>query len=365
VTGLYVHVPFCVSKCPYCDFFSVTDRDRVPVYLQDLSRELELYADSLGQIDTLYIGGGTPSSLNEEQLTGLLATVCQKLTARKLEFTVEANPADIHPGLLTVLQKAGVNRLSLGVQSFDDGELRLLGRRHDRAQAIRAIELIRENDFADLGLDLIYGLPGSDPAGLGRNLQTALDFRPEHLSCYSLTVAPGTPFYELRRSGQLRLPDDDRSADLFLQLSDVLQAAGYEHYEVSNFARSPNLRSRHNQKYWRRLPTLGLGPGAHSFDGSRRWWNLRDLDAYHRALASGRKPAEGTEELGPEATRLEIIALGLRTSDGVPPGVIGDRPGAQETVARLLDQGLLTERFGRLCPTRRGLLLADGIAKLL
>ena len=190
MTGLYVHVPFCVSKCPYCDFFSVTDRGRVPVYLQDLTRELELYADSLDQIDTLYIGGGTPSSLNEEQMTGLLATVCQNLTARNLEFTVEANPADIHPGLLTVLQKAGVNRLSLGVQSFDDDELRLLGRRHDRAQAIRAIELIRENDFAALGLDLIYGQPGSDPAVLRRNLQQALDF-----SCYSLTVAPGTPFH--------------------------------------------------------------------------------------------------------------------------------------------------------------------------
>ena len=367
--GLYVHVPFCKSKCPYCDFFSIPVTNRVPVLLKDLGLEAELYAEAMGGFDSLYIGGGTPSSLTPQQLAELLAAVSPNLSslgfAREPELTVELNPADVGPELLDVLQQAGVNRLSLGVQSFDDDELRLLGRRHDRACALRAIELIREAGFAALGLDLISDLPGSALARWRSNLEQALSFHPEHLSCYALTIAASTPFGEMNEKGKLIMPDEGQSAALFLETCEVLGEAGYDHYEVSNFARDRRQRSRHNQKYWCRAPYLGLGPAAHSFDGQTRWWNLRDLTEYHRALEAGLRPVESFEEIDQEKARLETIALGIRTSEGVDLAVIQDCHGTEGTVERLLEEGLVIEMQGRLRPTRSGFLVADGIATLL
>jgi oxygen-independent coproporphyrinogen-3 oxidase len=361
--GLYVHVPFCLKKCPYCDFFSVTDMDRAPAILGDIPKEHRTYGDDMGPFDTLYVGGGTPSALSHRQLAGLLQSL-RGLAGPVAEFTLEANPADVDPAFLDVLSQAGVDRLSLGVQSFDDGELHLLGRRHDSAVAVQAIGMIQEAGFT-LGLDLIHGLPGSTPELLRNQLEQALSFGPEHLSCYALTIAGDTPFGEMASAGTLHVPDEDLSAALYLECCDVLEAAGYHHYEVSNFARDPSLRSRHNQKYWTRIPVLGLGPAAHSFDGKRRWWNHRDLTAYHRAVESGHRPLRGFEEIDGEKARLEAIALGLRTIDGVEIGVIGHRSGASQAVGRLLDEGLLTASGNRLCPTRRGFLMADGIAELL
>jgi oxygen-independent coproporphyrinogen-3 oxidase len=316
--GLYVHVPFCKGKCPYCDFHSVHAPERVPVFLENLGRESELWTGAMGPFDSLYIGGGTPSALSPQQLTGLLSSIRRQHNFKaETEVTVELNPADVDAGLLASLRQAGVNRLSLGVQSFDDDELRLLGRRHDGAGARRAIETIREAGFAALGMDLIHGLPGSDLRRWSKNLEQALGFHPEHLSCYALTVAPDTPFGRMQREGTLVIPDENTNAALFLETSRILAEAGYDHYEVSNFARNPKLRSRHNQKYWRRVAYLGLGPAAHSYDGRKRWWNLRDLGAYDRALSAGRRPVEDFEEIDPEQARLEELSLGMRTSDGV------------------------------------------------
>ncbi|MBW1870789.1 MAG: radical SAM family heme chaperone HemW [Deltaproteobacteria bacterium] len=367
--GLYVHVPFCKSKCPYCDFFSIVAPDRQTDYLEDIQREAQLYAQSFGPFDSLYVGGGTPSALTSEQLTELIAALrtgfsFEENSARQTEVTVELNPADVNSNLLAGLQQAGVNRLSLGAQSFDDAELRLLGRRHDRATALHAIEKIQKAAFASLGMDLIYGLPGASVEKWRRNLERALSLNPEHLSCYGLTVATETPFGELHAQGKLELPDEKLGAALFEETCRVLNMAGFEHYEVSNFARRKEFRSRHNQKYWQRVPYLGLGPAAHSFDGQNRWWNFSNLDDYRKAIQSGLRPVESFEEIDNEKARLESIALGMRTSHGVALELVLSRPDADEQVDLLLNQGLAFVERARLCPSQKGFLVADGIAKL-
>ncbi|MBN2496405.1 MAG: radical SAM family heme chaperone HemW [Deltaproteobacteria bacterium] len=367
--GLYIHVPFCERKCPYCDFYSVPlagSRAGIGGYLESVACEWRQAASGWPAFDTLYIGGGTPSVLDPEQIASLLDTARASL-AQPAEITVELNPADVRAALLAALRAAGVNRLSLGVQSFADDELAWLGRRHDSAAAVRAIALIREADFGSLGLDLIYALPGQDPSRWRRNLQRAVALAPEHLSCYALTVAPGTPLWRRAARGEI-VTDEDASAALFLDGSRLLCDAGYEHYEVSNFARlagdpGASLRSRHNQKYWSRTPTLGLGPAAHSFDGERRWWNARDLDGYAAALAERGDARAGEERIDAAMARLEAIALGVRTADGVALAVVGDEQRCN--VDRICDAGWATRREGALCPTREGLLRADGIARLL
>ncbi len=367
LAGLYVHVPFCKRKCPYCDFFSRPPGGRIAELVADLGREADLYAGICGPFDTVYVGGGTPSLLGPREVFDLFATLRKLLAASdsppEPEITVELNPADVGADRLAALREAGVNRLSLGVQSFHDEELAFLGRRHRRDGALRAIEEIRTAGFASLGLDLIYGLPGSNRARWYESLDRALEFRPEHLSCYALTIAEGTPFGEQLARGELAVVDEKEAAALFVATSERLCDAGYEHYEVSNFAREPPLRSRHNQKYWRRIPTLGLGPAAHSFDGRARWSNSRDIDQYHRALAAGDRPVEQIEEVDSEMARLERIALGIRTNAGVAVSDLLVAAGAESAIERLLREGYVTRRGDRLAPTRQGLLVADGIAK--
>jgi putative oxygen-independent coproporphyrinogen III oxidase len=370
LAGLYVHVPFCKSKCPYCDFFSIVAPNQHPAYLEDLKREAQLYAQSHGPFDSLYVGGGTPSALRPEQLTQLLLALkanfsFEENTARGTEVTVELNPADVDSNLLAGLQQAGVNRLSLGVQSFDEAELRLLGRRHDRSIALQAIEKIQKAAFASLGIDLIYGLPCSGIDKWRSNLETALSLNPQHLSCYALTVAADTPFGKLHAQGRLELPGESLDVALFDETCRVLDMAGFEHYEVSNFARSKEFRSQHNQKYWRRVPYLGLGPAAHSFDGQNRWWNYRNLDDYREASKSGLRPVESFEEIDNEKARLESIALGMRTSAGVALELVLSRPQTADQVNLLVNQGLVSVIGPRLCPSQKGFLVADGIAKLL
>ena len=366
--GLYVHIPFCKRKCPYCDFFSVLPGNLVPGFLRDLEREVELRAGHWRGFDTLYVGGGTPSLLTPAQIADLMGSVRRLFGVAcgpEVEVTMELNPADVGGELLAALGDAGVNRLSLGVQSFADEELELLGRRHRRAGAVRAIERIRAAGFASLGLDLIYGIPGSSRGRWRESLDAALGFSPDHLSLYALTIADGTPYQQRVAAGELALPGESEIALLFLDAAEILGEAGYDHYEVSNYARTPELRSRHNQKYWSRLPTLGLGPAAHSFDGRRRWANWRSLDAYHRTLVAGQEPVAEVEEIDAEMARLERIALGMRTARGVALEDGRERPEAEGAIARLLREGYVTEAGGRLRPTRRGFLVADGMAKLL
>ncbi len=357
--GLYVHVPFCRSKCGYCDFYSETDGDPDAV-LRAILAEAAGAAGAFGRFDTVYLGGGTPSLLTAGQVDALLRGLREPgEIADGAEVTLEANPDDVTADRAEAWRASGVTRLSLGVQSLDDEELQVLGRRHDAAAARRAVERARAAGFDELGLDLIWGLPSQTPAEWLRTLRRAIDLGPEHLSCYQLTLDEATPMGFLAAEGALELPGDDDAYEMFVTTSRVLGAAGYEHYEISNFARGATHRSRHNQIYWRRQPYLGLGPAAHSFDGRRRWWNVPSITSYLEQVAGGGEAVAGVEEPDDDQARLERLMLGLRTSDGVAVEHLRSIDGWRTRLDALVDEGLLRRDGDRIRPTLAGFALAD------
>lgn len=355
--GLYLHVPFCARKCAYCDFYSVVGGDTA-AFVAAVARELALHRDRFDTFGTLYLGGGTPSVLADDHLLELVSGLGAYLLPGA-EITVEANPDDLDAARLARWRATGVNRLSLGIQSLDDELLRWLGRRHDADRALVAVDAARQAGFDDLSLDFMYGIPGQAPAAWIETLDRAVDLGAEHLSCYQLTFAPDTPLGRSVEAGEIDPPDDVASRDLFLATSERLTVAGYEHYEVSNFAR-PGHRSRHNSGYWRRTPYLGLGPSAHSFDGECRWWNERSSVGYVEAVAAGRSAVEETETIDDDQARLEAIMLGLRTSDGVAVAVVGE--GRAEAAALAIEAGLICSDGGVLRPSVRGMIVADALA---
>jgi oxygen-independent coproporphyrinogen-3 oxidase len=360
LSGLYIHFPFCLRKCRYCDFFSITSLVLIPAWLEALGREVLFYKDRFGHFDTLYLGGGTPSLLEGQQLAALLESLRRNFRfSADTEITLEANPDDITAEKLQIYRDLDVNRLSLGAQSFDEAELRFLGRRHTARQAEAAIEMIRAAGFANLGLDLIYGLPGQTEGTWFRTLKKAVSFRPEHLSCYQLTLEPGTPLGEKQARGEIKPLGEEAEVALFLATSQFLEERGYRHYEISNFARGEAYCSRHNRKYWRHAPYLGLGPAAHSFDGRGRWWNCRSLAEYCRRLAEGQAPVAGRETLTGEQLRLEALSLGLRTREGVDLAVVRQSAGWERVLAELQSAGLVAVAGNRVLPTRQGFLIAD------
>lgn len=364
--GLYVHVPFCVSKCRYCDFFSVTDRARVRDWLTAVDQEARLYGDNFGTFDTLYIGGGTPSCLSDPELAVLVDVLRRHCSlAPQTEVTLEANPDDLSPARLEHFISLGVNRLSLGVQSFNDRELQFLGRRNSARQNHQALCWARSRDGLQLAVDLIYGVPGQTLAGWLDALRQVLAYRPEHLSCYQLTVEAGTPLAEMRQRGLIELPAEEVAADFFLQTSDYLAENGYEHYEISNFSRGHQPRSRHNCKYWRHMPYLGLGPGAHSFRDGVRWWNVRSVEQYCRMLCNGCAPIREREHLSDAQLRLEALFLGLRTTDGIPLQLLSDCPQTAATLSTLQATGLVKVEDNRILPTPKGFAVADSLPLLL
>jgi putative oxygen-independent coproporphyrinogen III oxidase len=358
--GLYVHIPFCQSKCPYCDFFSVASANQIPTYLASLETEARLYRDQFPAFDSLYLGGGTPSLLDGAQLSALVSSLRRHFAlASDTEFTLEANPDDIAPEKLWIYRDLGLNRLSLGAQSFDEDELRFLGRRHTAVQTIAAINLIRAAGFTNLGLDLMYGLPGQSLTYWVKTLETALSFAPEHLSCYQLTLASDTPLGRRAAAGRFRMPDEETQRELFLLTGQFLAERGYLHYEVANFARGEEYICRHNRKYWTHVPYLGLGPAAHSFDGRRRWWNLASVEQYCSHLGAGRAPVAGQETLTPEQIRLERLYLGFRTRDGVSLATIREQPRGETILAGLVQAGLVRVDHDRVVATAQGLVVAD------
>ncbi len=369
--GLYVHIPFCSAICPYCDFaVLVGNSGRRRRFVETLLLEIGLHVDSpFSPVDTIYFGGGTPSLLDPPDLERLLSAIRKvfKPTA-EARIYLEANPEDIGRAALSAWLDLGVTTLSLGVQSFDDDELRFLGRRHTANEARRAVELASKAEFETVSVDLIYGLPDQSAGAVRRNLETAASLEPEHLSCYELEIHRRTTFGKRRARGELSELPNEKQADLFCLTHETLEATGYEGYEVSNFAREPVHRSTHNRKYWRHVPYLGLGPSAHSFDSRRRWWNERSMTAWERAICSGRRPEAGGETLTRQDLALEKIMLGLRTREGLNLEDFALDSGTDllaskmPTVQRAMDEGLLCLEADRLKPTLKGFAVADGLA---
>jgi putative oxygen-independent coproporphyrinogen III oxidase len=336
--GVYVHVPFCRTRCHYCDFVTYTGMEglRRP-YAAALLEEAATAAAALGPepplVTSVFVGGGTPTLLPAEDLARLLARLRELLPfAEGAEVTVEANPETVEPAMAEGLAGAGVTRVSMGAQSFDGRVLAGLGRAHDAARVAAAVATLRAAGVPALNLDLIYGGPGEDAGSWSASLETALALGPEHLSAYALTIEPATKFGRLVATGRMAEPGEDDLADRYDAACSALAVAGFHHYEVSNWARAAH-GSLHNLTYWRRGRYLGLGAGAHEFDGATRRWNVDGVPAYLAAVGEGRRPTSGEERLDHEQARFEALALRLRTVDGLDPGEVrslGVDPGGSQ-----------------------------------
>ena len=320
-------------------------------------------------IDTVYFGGGTPSLLSADQLDRLLDAVRGNLPVRAgARVFLEANPEDVTRDAASSWRALGVATLSLGVQSFDDRELRFLGRRHDGDRGREALAQCLGAGFDTVSLDLIFGLPGQPADTLRASLDTAVALAPHHVSCYQLTVHQRTAFGRRRTRGRLVEMAEDEQAERYALVHEVLDCAGWSAYEVSNFARAPRHRSRHNMKYWRHLPYLGLGPSAHSFDGTRRWWNHRGTRAYRAALDEAQRPVAGSERLSEDELALEALMFGLRTADGIDLRDFRQRFDVdlaarnRPFIDECIESGLLAFGEDRLAPTTSGLAVADALA---
>lgn len=354
--GVYLHFPFCESKCNYCDFYSARfPTEKKQDYIAALCKLIEVYSERLSlSADTLYLGGGTPTTVAPE----LLAKVIKKATATFgifSEITVEANPADRLADTFKQLVAVGVNRISLGVQSAVENELKLLGRRHTPEQVIKSVADIRNAGCDNISLDLMLGIPGQTAESLQKSIEFCLALNPQHISAYMLKVEPDTPFGRALPPG---LPDTDKTADLYLLLCDMMQKAGYQHYEISNFCK-PGYESRHNLKYWKQAPYLGLGPGAHSMVEGKRFYFPRDLEAFltePQAIPDGNG---GDED--------EFIMLRLRLSEGFSFAEYQQRFGKDfaalhaDFIAKLQKNGLAQTLPDRLALTDRGFLLSNTI----
>lgn len=370
--GIYVHVPFCRNKCPYCDFYSITDPSLIPVFLDGLEREILRSRPGRRVFDSIYFGGGTPSLLAPTEVARILAALFSHIRFEEpVEITLEANPGTVSPPELSGYRAAGVNRLNIGVQSFQDESLSRLGRIHTAEEARRVLAQARAAGFGNLGIDLMYGLRGQGMDAWRRDLAEAVRLGPEHIACYMLTLEPGTPLSEAHRAGRFHPAPEGRVAQLFLATVEVLTGHGYRHYEVSNFARTEAYLSRHNGKYWSYHPYLGFGPGAHSFLPPRRFWNHCSLERYTADLAAGKLPRAGQERLDAAQQMTEFIMLGLRTADGVDLAEFHQRFGVDfnerfgAAAAELQGRRLLTLSEGRCAPTLRGMLYLNTVTAAL
>ena len=369
IAGLYIHIPFCLTKCNYCNFYSVTSPLLIPDFLEALFQEMEMTHEQWGPFDTVYIGGGTPSLLSLGQLETILTAVRRRFVLLDhSEITLETNPGDLNLPFLQGLQGIGINRLNVGIQSFDPNILDSLGRRHSSTQAISAIENSRGAGFQNIGLDLIYGIPGQELKSWRETLHQGLLFSPEHLSCYQLSLEEKTPLGRRHRQGEFRLPGEGLQYDFFMKTSEWLEGAGYLRYEVSNFARNLAFASRHNQKYWNHTSYLGLGPAAHSFREGERWSNHSSLNQYLADIKKGTRPIGMRESLTIEQLQLEVLFLGLRTRRGICLQDFAERyhvdllSEKKDMINRLQEERLLSIQNGYLMPTRAGLAVADSLA---
>jgi oxygen-independent coproporphyrinogen-3 oxidase len=381
--ALYIHIPFCETKCPYCDFNTYAGIEPlVPAYVAALRKEIELWGEALGRpaVATVFFGGGTPSYLPSRHIVALMASVRAGFELDgDAEVTLEANPGDFTDDKLAAYLAGGINRLSIGVQSLDDGLLKVLGRRHNAAEAERAYRMAVAAGFDNVSIDLMYGLPYQSIDQWRETLESAESLGPQHISMYGLTLEGGTPLERQVKTGVVPVPDPDLAADMYLMAEDAMARLGYRHYEISNWA-LPGRESRHNLTYWENRPYLGVGPGAHSYLTGRRFWNLKSPKEYTRRLApSLALPRDGADLIAtmPAVGDVEVIdrrlemaetmMMGLRLDTGVGVAGFASRFGAtpsevySDVIAEMEDVGLLTAGDGAVALTPRGRLLGNEV----
>ena len=368
MAGIYLHIPFCKRRCIYCDFFSTTQGGQTDRYIEALCSELEQRKEYLEgeDIETIYLGGGTPSQLQEKHFERIFSTLYIYYPVRPdAEITLEANPDDLNKEYVTMLRHFPFNRLSMGIQTFNDTTLRLLHRRHTAQQAIDAFERCRQAGFANISIDLMYGLPGETLASWKADLKQAVTLHPEHISAYHLIYEEGTPLWKLREQHRVNEIDEDLSVNLFTELIHTLKNAGYEHYEISNFC-LPDKYSRHNSSYWIGKKYLGCGASAHSYNGISRQWNIASLEKYMTGIEH-RKPDYEIEELDLYTRYNDFVITSLRTQWGMSLTKLKTDFGEKlydyciQLATPHLQQHTLQQANGLLKFTEQGIFISDGI----
>lgn len=379
--GLYVHVPFCINKCPYCDFYSITDLSLKSEFMGALMQEMQLTRNDALKFDTIYMGGGTPSLLDSKNISQIIENAHQSYEIlANAEITLEVNPGTITAEQLEAYLHSGVNRINIGVQSFDQTNLHFLGRIHTSIDANLSVKWAREAGYENIGLDLIYGIPGQTKKSWLLDLRHAVEAEPQHLSCYMLTFEPGTPLDSKRQEGRFQPLSDRQVSELFETTLSFLNLHGYVQYEISNFALAPSggtstenselNQSRHNQKYWSFAPYIGLGPSAHSFLELNRSWNHPSVKKYIQKLEAGKLPIEGKETLSLEQLMIETVYLGLRQTKGISVDAFEKKFGVSfkemfgETTTGLEEKGLIKYSQNRCALTPKGMLFLDSIASM-
>ena len=368
MAGIYLHIPFCKRRCIYCDFYSTTQNEKKSSYINALCRELEERKNYLEgeKIETIYLGGGTPSQLEYKDLELIFQTLDRLYDIQpNAEITIEANPDDLTSSYVSMLREFPFNRLSMGIQTFQEDILRLLHRRHTAQQAIDAFERCRKAGFKNISIDLMYGLPGESMETWNRDLDTAISLAPEHISAYHLIYEEGTVLYRLREENKVSEADEDLSNSLFETLITRLKENGYVHYEISNFCR-PGMHSRHNSSYWTGIKYLGCGPSAHSYDGHSRQWNISSLDKYIEGINSGTNISE-IEELDIYTRYNDFVITTIRTVWGMPLEKLKAEYGNElyEYCLKMarphINQGTLEIKDNTLKLTPKGIFISDGI----
>ena len=370
MAGIYIHIPFCKQRCSYCAFYSTTLYNIREQYVDALCREITLRKDYAGcaSIETIYFGGGTPSTLTMEQLQKICGTIYSTHSVSPTaEVTIECNPDDLTPDFLAQLKQLPFNRISMGVQSFNDTQLKRLGRRHNAQKAREAVHNAREAGYNNISIDLIFALPGSTITEWEHDLDSAIALHPDHLSAYNLTYEEGTPLYRALERGDFAELSEEENVEQFQMLIAKLKEAGYLHYEISNFA-LPGRESRHNSSYWNDTPYIGCGAAAHSYNGTSRQWNIADIQEYIKGMESGEYNFE-IEQLTEEERYNDTILTRLRTADGLPLEWMKEKfcdrlnRHMQRAAEKEIALGNLKEKNGSLSLTEKGIFISDAVIR--
>jgi oxygen-independent coproporphyrinogen-3 oxidase len=368
MTGLYIHIPICISKCRYCDFYKMTPQewDNVDLFIQCLETELRRLPAGFAP-EMVFIGGGTPTALEPDDLTAMLACINGSINlSNVVEFSSEANPGTLTPEKLAIMRDGGINRVSIGVQSFNDKALRLLGRIHKGDEAVEGFHMLREAGFDNVNIDLIQSIPGMKPKDILEDARRVAELAPEHISYYNLIYEPGTPMTRDRDAGRIIPPGDDEEADNYFAVKALLEGADYGHYEISNFCK-PARECKHNLLYWQGGEYLGCGPSAHSHWNGARFGNVRDLQDYCDRLQRNEAPFDDTERLPSEDKAREILVMWLRLMKGVDLAVFEETTGHSidalcgESVESMVEEGLLQRRGNCLSLTPNALFISNAV----